>query len=107
MTCLLVLYNPVLIETRSIVDICILIKFSSNLQSPVSTLRMSGPLPATYLAGWHEEHLVEKMRYSRLGQTELIVSQLGFGGSVVGGVYQDKGDLQEIFQVEVSLTSTD
>ena len=68
---------------------------------------MSVPLPPTYLAGWHQAHLVEKMRYSRLGQTELIVSQLGFGGSVVGGVYQDKGDLQEIFQVEASFPRTD
>ena len=56
-------------------------------------------LPPTYLAGWHHPHLVEKMRYAQLGQTDLIVSQLGFGGSVVGGVYEDKGDLQEIFQV--------
>ena len=71
---------------------------------------MSAPLPPTYLAGWHLPHLVEKMRYSRLGQTDLIVSQLGFGGSVVGGVYQDKGNLQEIFQVRGFLhrqTNTD
>ena len=60
---------------------------------------MSAPLPPTYLQGWHHTNLVEKMRYSQLGQTDLMVSQLGFGGSVVGGVYEDKGDLQEIFQV--------
>ena len=60
---------------------------------------MSAPLPPTYLEGWHHTHLVEKMRYSQLGQTDLMVSQLGFGGSVVGGGYEDKGDLQEIFQV--------
>ena len=28
-----------------------------------------------------------------------MVSTVGFGGCVVGGVYPDKGDLEEIFQV--------
>ena len=56
-------------------------------------------LPPTHLPGWHHDTQVEKMRYSRLGTTDLWVSQVGFGGSVVGGVYQDKGDLEEIFKV--------
>ena len=37
----------------------------------------------------------------RLGETDLMVSQVGFGGCVVGGVYPDKGDLEEIFQVQM------
>ena len=57
-------------------------------------------LPPTYLPGWHHADLVAKMRYSQLGETDLMVSQVGFGGCVVGGVYPDKGDLQEIFQVK-------
>ena len=57
--------------------------------------------PPTFLPGWHSEDLVAKMRYSRLGRTDLLVSQLGFGGCVVGGVYPDKGDLEEIFQVSL------
>ena len=58
------------------------------------------PLPPTNLPGWHQPHLVKKMRYARLGQTDLMVSQVGFGGCVVGGVYPDKGDLEEIYQVK-------
>ena len=61
------------------------------------------PLPPTYLAGWHQTDLVRKMRYSQLGQTELTVSQVGFGGCVVGGVYPDKGDLEEIYQVKTEI----
>ena len=57
-------------------------------------------LPPTYLPGWHQPHLVKKMRYAQLGQTDLMVSQVGFGGCVVGGVYPDKGDLEEIYQVK-------
>ena len=60
----------------------------------------SPALPPTYLPGWHQADLVKKMRYVQLGQTDLMVSQVGFGGCVVGGVYPDKGDLEEIFQVK-------
>ena len=64
------------------------------LENPASAL------PPTYLPGWHQADLVAKMRYTRLGETELMVSQVGFGGCVVGGVYPDKGDLQEIYEVK-------
>ena len=57
--------------------------------------------PPTFLPGWHSEELVAKMRYSRLGRTDLLVSQMGFGGCVVGGVYPDKGDMDEIYQVRI------
>ena len=60
---------------------------------------MNGSLPPTYLACWHQEEDVKKMKYNRLGKTDLVVSQVGFGGCVVGGVYPDKGDLEEIFEV--------
>ena len=39
------------------------------------------------------------MSYIQLGQTDMLVSAVGLGGCVVGGVYPDKGDLEEIFQV--------
>ena len=57
-------------------------------------------LPPTFLPGWHHADLVAKMRYSQLGETDLTVSQVGFGGCVVGGVYPDKGDLEEIYEVK-------
>ena len=56
-------------------------------------------LPPTYLPGWHYKDLVAKMKYSKLGDTDLIVSKVGFGGCVVGGVYPDKGDMNEIIEV--------
>ena len=42
--------------------------------------------------------LISKL-LDRLGATDMIVSQVGFGGCVVGGEYTDKGELEEIFQV--------
>ena len=39
------------------------------------------------------------MSYMLLGQTDMLVSAVGLGGCVVGGVYPDIGDLEEIFQV--------
>jgi len=63
-------------------------------------------LPPTYLDGWHKEEDVKKMTYKKLGQTDMVVSSVGIGGAVVGGVYSDKGDLEEIFEcVEVALRS--
>merc|ERR1719483_1592734 len=47
-------------------------------------------LPPTYLAGWHNDDKVAKLTYRRLGNTDLIVSPIGIGGSVIGGVYLDK-----------------
>ena len=60
---------------------------------------MTTALPPTYLPGWHELELVQQMQYTRLGDTDLSLSKFGFGGCVVGGVYPDKGDLEEIFEV--------
>ena len=60
---------------------------------------MTTALPPTYLPGWHDLELVQQMQYTRLGDTDLSLSKFGFGGCVVGGVYPDKGDLEEIFEV--------
>jgi len=46
------------------------------------------------------------MTYRQLGKTDMIVSAVGLGGCVVGGEYDDKGDLEEIFQcIEEGLRS--
>ena len=63
-------------------------------------------LPPTFLQGWHNRDLVTKMKYNKLGDTDLIVSKVGLGGCVVGGEYPDKGDLQEIMEcVETGIKS--
>jgi len=51
---------------------------------------MSKEFPPTYVEGFHYKEKVEKVPYKRLGQTDLIVSQLGIGGSVLGGYYKDE-----------------
>ena len=56
-------------------------------------------LPPTFLPNWHYEDLVNKVKYKRLGTTNMVVSQMGIGGCVVGGVYPDKAEKEEIFQV--------
>lgn len=38
------------------------------------------------------------MTYKKLGLTDMMVSPVGIGGCVVGGVYPDKGGLDEIFE---------
>jgi len=46
------------------------------------------------------------MNYVQLGKTDMMVSPVGLGGSPMGGVYADKGDLEEIFKcVDVALRS--
>jgi hypothetical protein len=42
-------------------------------------------LPDTYVAGFHDEAAVRKMRYNVLGNTGLRVSHLAFGGGPLGG----------------------
>ena len=36
----------------------------------------------------------------RLGSTDMVVSSVGIGGCVVGGVYPDAGTMEEILQVK-------
>lgn len=59
---------------------------------------MGSSPPPTYLPGWHDEEKVQRMRYAKLGDTDLVVSQAGIGGAVVGNVYPDAGGLEEIYQ---------
>lgn len=42
-------------------------------------------LPATYVEGFHDLESVKKMRYKRLGRTELYLSELSLGGGAFGG----------------------
>jgi len=44
-------------------------------------------LPATFVADFHDEALVRRMPYRRLGGTGLDISALSLGGGTYGGVY--------------------
>ena len=45
---------------------------------------MNGILPPTYVPGFHDESAVKGMRYSRLGRTDMVVSNFGLGGTPFG-----------------------
>ena len=45
---------------------------------------MNGILPPTYVYGFHDESAVREMRYSRLGSTDMVVSNFGLGGTPFG-----------------------
>ena len=51
---------------------------------PQARGNMNGILPSTYVAGFHDESAVRKARYSRLGRTDMVVSNFGLGGTVFG-----------------------
>jgi hypothetical protein len=44
-------------------------------------------LPDTFVATFHDEEAVRKMRYNVLGNTGLQVSHMSFGGGPLGGLY--------------------
>jgi len=46
-------------------------------------------LPPTYVKGFHDVEAVQKMRYSSLGKTDMMVSQLSLGASHFGAISKD------------------
>lgn len=44
-------------------------------------------LPPTFVKGFHNEEAVRKMKYNRLGKTDLIVSHLAMGGGAFSQFY--------------------
>ncbi|KAL6727014.1 hypothetical protein Aduo_008930 [Ancylostoma duodenale] len=59
-------------------------------------------LPPTFVARFHDEAAVRRMQYRRLGQTEMIVSRIGFGSAPIGGMF---GNIEDSITqiVEVAL----
>ena len=53
--------------------------------------------PPTYVAGWHDEASVRRMRYVRLGAgaDAPVVSALSYGASALGGVFGAAGGADE------------
>lgn len=56
---------------------------------------MSGSLPATFVKGFHNEELVRRMEYRKLGTTGLRVSSLALGGATLSALYDKKFDVEE------------
>lgn len=48
----------------------------------------SSPLPPTYVEGFHNKENVLKMKYNRLGNTDLYVSLLSFGAGAFSKLYR-------------------
>lgn len=49
-------------------------------------------LPPTFVPGFHNPDLVKKMKYSPLGETGMVVSQLSLGASSFGAVFHETDD---------------
>lgn len=49
-------------------------------------------LPPTFVPGFHDPELVKKMKYSPLGDTGMVVSQLSLGASSFGAVFHETDD---------------
>ena len=51
--------------------------------------KISGIVPGTFVPGFHDESAVKRMIYSRLGNTDMIVSNIGVGGVAFGGYTEE------------------
>lgn len=49
-------------------------------------------LPSTFCEGFHDEGEVRKMRYQRLGKTDMHVSAMSFGAGPLGNLYRKTND---------------
>lgn len=51
-------------------------------------------LPATYCEGFHDEAAIRKMKYQRLGNTDMMVSAISFGAGPLGNLYRKTDDVE-------------
>lgn len=62
-------------------------------------------LPPTYVPGFHNPDLVKKMKYSPLGETGMVVSQLSLGASSFGAVFHETNDEVSVQIVESAIVN--
>ncbi|KAF0295590.1 L-galactose dehydrogenase [Amphibalanus amphitrite] len=63
------------------------------------------PIVETFVDGFHDTVAVEKMNYNRLGNTELLVSELSLGGGGFGGLYGEYDRDGAIQAIDLALRS--
>ncbi|XP_044728835.1 L-galactose dehydrogenase-like [Chrysoperla carnea] len=66
---------------------------------------MNGDLPPTFVQGFHDEEAVRKMKYTPLGDTGLIVSQIGIGGAGFTNLYGKYNEDEVIATIHTALKS--
>ena len=49
-------------------------------------------LPPTFISSYHDESSVSKIEYKTIGKTDMVVSNLSFGASSLGGVFRQTDD---------------
>ncbi|XP_037075985.1 L-galactose dehydrogenase-like [Pollicipes pollicipes] len=59
----------------------------------------------TFVAGFHDEAAVRKMKYNRLGNTGMHVSEVSIGGVALGGLYGDFDRAECLRTVDLALRS--
>jgi len=52
--------------------------------------KIASILPHTFVEGFHNESKVKQMKYSKFGETDMLVSKYSLGGSALGGVFGDR-----------------
>ncbi|XP_044728708.1 L-galactose dehydrogenase-like [Chrysoperla carnea] len=66
---------------------------------------MNGDLPSTFVQGFHDEDAVRKMKYVPLGDTGLIVSQIGIGGTCFSSLFGEYDEAEAIATIHQALKS--
>jgi len=57
-------------------------------------------LPPTFISSYHDESSVSKIEYKTIGKTDMVVSNLSFGASSLGGVFRKTDDQESVKLVE-------
>ena len=59
----------------------------------------------TYVQEFHDKDVISEMTYQKLGNTDMIVSRMTFGGTAIGGLYGQANDEESILVIMKALKS--
>ncbi|XP_063225729.1 uncharacterized protein LOC134532795 isoform X2 [Bacillus rossius redtenbacheri] len=60
-------------------------------------------LPPTFVPGFHDESAVHKMRYNKLGETDMVVSVLGLGAAAYSNIYASFSEDEAIITIREAI----